>query len=155
MPLAPGLTLRDAVPADAAQIAELNRRLAAETEGLRLDLPTVHAGVAALLADPAKGRYLVVADGGGRLVGQLMLTIEWSDWRNGPIHWLQSVYVLAEHRGSGVFRALWDRALETARGAGAPALRLYVETANTAAQEVYRRVGMHLSSYQIYEKEPV
>ena len=154
MSLAPGLVLRPATPADTSQITELNRRLAAETEDLALDPDRLRAGVEALLLDPAKGRYLVVVEG-ERIVGQLMLTTEWSDWRNGPIHWIQSVYVLAEHRGSGVFRALWDAAVATARAAGAPAMRLYVETANVAAQEVYRRVGMHASSYQIYEKEPV
>jgi ribosomal protein S18 acetylase RimI-like enzyme len=153
MPLAPGLTLRRAEPRDAAQVAELNRRLATESEGLELDPQRIRAGVEALLADAAKGLYLVVEEG-QRVVGQLMLTIEWSDWRNGPIHWLQSVYVMPEHRGSGVFRALWDEAVRIARAAGAPAMRLYVEETNVAAQEVYRRVGMHRSSYQIFEKEP-
>ena len=154
MPLAPGLALRPAEPRDAEQVAELNRRLAAETEELALDPARVRAGVTALLADPAKGRYLVVTEG-DRIVGQLMLTVEWSDWRNGPVHWLQSVYVMPEHRQSGVFRALWDAALEVARAAGAPALRLYVDERNRAAQEVYRRMGMHLSSYLLFEKEPV
>jgi ribosomal protein S18 acetylase RimI-like enzyme len=84
-----------------------------------------------------------------------MLTVEWSDWRNGPIYWLQSVYVAADARGSGVFRALWERALATARGAGARAVRLYVDEHNRAAQEVYVRIGMQDSGYRVFELEPV
>ena len=150
----PRLAVRLATPADAAVSADFNLRLAEESEGLALDPPTVRAGVEALLGDPAKGAYLV-AEAAGRLVGQLMLTVEWSDWRNGPIYWLQSVYVVAEARGSGVFRALWEQALETARAAGARAVRLYVDEDNRDAQEVYRRVGMEQSRYRIFELEPV
>jgi GNAT superfamily N-acetyltransferase len=146
--------VRPARSADAATIAEFNLRLAQESEGLTLDPATVRAGVEALLADPTKGSYLV-AEAGGRLVGQLMLTVEWSDWRNGPIYWLQSVYVAAEARGGGVFRALWQRALEMARGAGARAVRLYVDERNGGAQEVYRHVGMRDSGYRVFELEPV
>ena len=123
------LRVRPARADDAATIADFNVRLAAESEALTLDDATVRAGVEALLADPAKGAYLV-AEQAGALVGQLMLTIEWSDWRNGPIYWLQSVYVVPAMRGAGVFRALWDHALAAAREAGArfahpSPLRLY------------------------------
>lgn len=145
--------VRPATPADTPVIAHFNRLLAQESEGLALDPGVVAAGVAAVLADPNKGLYFV-AEIGGRPVGQLMLTTEWSDWRNGPVYWIQSVYVVAEQRGTGVFRALWERGLATARAAGARAVRLYVEEANTAAQEVYRRVGMHRSGYLVFEKEP-
>ena len=146
--------IRPAEPGDAARIAELNQRLARESEGLELDPPTVLAGVEALLADPGKGLYFL-AEAEGRLVGQLMLTVEWSDWRNGPIYWLQSVYVATEARGSGVFRALWERALEIARENGARAVRLYVDDHNASAQEVYRRIGMRDSGYRVFELEPV
>ena len=145
--------VRSATPSDAPVIAHFNRLLAQESEGIELDPATVAAGVAAVLGDPVKGRYFL-AEIGGRPVGQLMLTIEWSDWRNGPVYWIQSVYVVAEHRNGGVFRALWERGLATARAAGARAIRLYVEEANTAAQEAYRRVGMHRSGYLVFEKEP-
>ena len=148
------ITVRPARADDAATIADFNLRLAEESEGLALDSATVRAGVEALLADAAKGLYFV-AESGGRIVGQLMLTVEWSDWRNGPIYWLQSVYVAPEARGSGVFRALWERALATAREAGARAVRLYVEEHNVAAQEVYRRVGMEASGYLVFERQPV
>ncbi len=148
------LTVRPALASDAAVIADFNLRLARESEGLELDPATVRAGVEAALADRVKGIYLV-AEEGDTQVGQLMLTIEWSDWRNGPIYWLQSVYVVAERRGSGVFRALWERALATARAADARAVRLYVEEHNHDAQEVYRRVGMRPSGYLVYERQPV
>ena len=152
VPGLPNLRVRPARGTDAALIADFNLRLAEESEGLALDPPTVRAGVEALLADPAKGLYFLAEDG-DRVVGQLMLTIEWSDWRNGPIYWLQSVYVAPEARGGGVFRALWEQALETARAAGAAAVRLYVDEGNRAAQEVYRRVGMHPSHYLVFERE--
>ena len=152
-PVAP-VEVRPARPEDAATIADFNVRLALESEGLALDPPTARAGVEALLGDPSKGVYLVV-EIGGRLVGQLMLTVEWSDWRNGPIYWLQSVYVAADARGSGVFRALWERALAMAHDAGARAVRLYVDEHNRAAQEVYRRIGMQDSGYRVFELEPL
>lgn len=153
MPPPEPVEVRFARPDEAVTIADFNVRLALESEGLALDPPTVRAGVEALLADPSKGVYLV-AEAGGRLVGQLMLTVEWSDWRNGPVYWLQSVYVAADARGSGVFRALWERALATARGAGARAVRLYVDEHNRDAQEVYRRIGMRDSGYRVFELEP-
>jgi GNAT superfamily N-acetyltransferase len=84
-----------------------------------------------------------------------MLTVEWSDWRNGPVYWLQSVYVRGDRRGGGVFRALWQRALELARDRGGRAIRLYVDRDNRSAQEVYRRVGMVPSHYLVYEREPL
>jgi ribosomal protein S18 acetylase RimI-like enzyme len=145
--------VRPATPADALVVALFNQLLARESENLELDPATVAAGVMAVLGDPAKGSYFI-AELDGQPIGQLMLTIEWSDWRNGPIYWIQSVYVVAEQRGGGVFRALWERAVEAARAAGARAIRLYVEESNTAAQEVYRRVGMHRSGYLVFEKEP-
>jgi GNAT superfamily N-acetyltransferase len=150
--MAPTPQVRAAQPDDAPVIAELNRRLARESEGVELDAATVEAGVAALLADPVKGVYFL-AEEEGEVVGQLMLTVEWSDWRNGPIYWLQSVYVRGERRGSGVFRGLWQHALAFARERGARALRLYVDADNLAAQEVYRRVGMAPSHYLIFELE--
>jgi len=154
MSVATSLEIRPGRPADAATIADFNVLLAQESEGLALDPATVRAGVEALLHDASKGVY-VVAESAGRLVGQLMLTVEWSDWRNGPIYWLQSVYVAVEARDRGVFRALWERALEIARENGARAVRLYVDEHNVGAQEVYRRIGMRDSGYRVFELEPV
>src|ERR1051325_9180290 len=105
MPPAAPVEIRIARRADAATIADFNVRLALESEGLALDPATVRSGVEALVDDASNGVCLI-ARVDRRLVGQLMPTVEWSDWRNGPIYWLQSVYVAADARGSGVFRAL-------------------------------------------------
>lgn len=149
------LHIRRATPADAATVAEFNARLAWETEGKRLDPRTLAAGVAAVLADPAKGFY-TVAERGGEVVGQVLVTYEWTDWRNGWYWWVQSVYVRADARRGGVFRALY-RHLEAAAEAD-PAvvgLRLYVERENTAAQAVYRSLGMAEEPYHLMGRYPL
>jgi GNAT superfamily N-acetyltransferase len=144
--------IRDATPDDAATIVEFNQRLAWESEQKRLDAATLEQGVARLLADPTWGRYFLACHE-GEVVGQLMITYEWSDWRNGPIWWLQSVYVLPEHRRQGVFRRLHAHVRELAKtGREAVALRLYVERNNTAAHEVYRQAGMHDAGYFVMEE---
>jgi GNAT superfamily N-acetyltransferase len=144
------LQVRPAGAADHARIVDYNLRMARESEGLELDPAVVAEGVAAVLADEAKGSYFVAALG-GEVVGQVMVTVEWSDWRNGPMWWLQSVYVEAEHRGRGVFRALYEEVVAAARRGGVRALRLYVEEGNQGAQEVYRRLGMRRSGYLVFE----
>lgn len=149
-----GFTLRRASLADLDTIVEFNLRLARESEGLELDPATVTAGVRAVLEDLAKGTYHL-AEADGRVAAQLMITVEWSDWRNGPIWWLQSVYVDPPQRGRGLFRALFAEVEVLARGAGARALRLYVEEKNRGAREAYRRLGMRRSGYQLYELEPL
>src|SRR5437016_3340882 len=135
------LTLRRATAADAAVIVDFNQRLAAETEGRPLDPAVLSAGVAAVLADPVRGLYFL-AEADGAVVGQLMVTTEWSDWRNGWIWWIQSVYVRGEARRQGVFRALYEHV--HAQALANPAvvgLRLYVERENLAAQQTYERLG--------------
>ena len=144
------VTIRDATPADAAVLADFNRRLALETESLDLDPATVERGVAAALADPAKGQYFV-AELGGRVAGCLMVTREWSDWRDGEFWWIQSVYVAAEHRGRGVFRSLYAHVARLAEAAGAVGLRLYVERENAAALATYARLGMTRTHYRMME----
>mgnify|MGYP002725778657 CR=1 FL=1 len=148
------LRVRAATPADCDVLAEYNIRMARETEGVALTPSTVRAGVAAGLADDAKGRYFV-AEREGVVVGQLLLTTEWSDWRNGPMWWIQSVYVAPDFRRSGVFRALYEHAVQEARSLGVPAIRLYVEEHNTEARAVYERLGMKASGYVVYDLEPV
>ena len=144
-------TLRRATAADAPIIVEFNRRLAEESEGKVLDPAVLAAGVTAGLADPDKALYFV-AEEGGAIVGQLMLTREWSDWRNGWIWWIQSVYVHPDARRQGVFRALYEHALETARGERqVVGLRLYVDHDNAAAQETYLRLGMERTGYLVLE----
>jgi ribosomal protein S18 acetylase RimI-like enzyme len=149
------LSLRQAVPADAPIVVEFNRLLALESEGLTLDLTLLAPGVAAALADPRKGLYFV-AEEDGEVVGQVMITYEWSDWRNGWIWWIQSVYVRPEYRGRGVFRALYEHIYKMA--AADPeiiGLRLYVEQENLRAQEVYRRLGMERTGYFVLERCPL
>jgi ribosomal protein S18 acetylase RimI-like enzyme len=147
------LTIRPATSADAPAIVEANRRLAAETEDKVLDLVVLERGVARVLADATRGRYLV-ADDGERVVGQLMLTWEWSDWRDGWFWWIQSVYVWPEARGQGVFRRLYEQVIGEARTAGnVVGIRLYVENANKAAQETYYRLGMKQAGYFVLEQK--
>jgi ribosomal protein S18 acetylase RimI-like enzyme len=148
------LSVRPAAPADAAVVAEYNRLLALETEHKALDGPTLAAGVAAALADPDRARYFV-AEEDGEVVGQLMLTREWSDWRNGWIWWIQSVYVRQDYRRRGAFRALYEHARAAGAAEGVVGLRLYVEQDNVAAQEVYRRLGMARTGYFVLERFPL
>jgi ribosomal protein S18 acetylase RimI-like enzyme len=134
-------------------IADYNLRLAEETEALRLDPAVVAGGVTALLQDPAKGRYFV-AEAEGQVIGQLMITYEWSDWRNGNLWWIQSVYVPPEFRRLGVFRRLYDHLLNLARQQrDVRAIRLYVHGENDRARKSYERLGMSRTHYEIFELE--
>ena len=132
---------------------ESNIAMALETEGLALDPDVVRPGVAAVLADGSLGFYLL-AEIDGRPAGQLMVTYEWSDWRNGLFWWIQSVYVRPQFRRLGVYRALHRHVAEAAQAAGGVCgLRLYVEQENTIAQQVYESLEMHRTRYQMYEVE--
>ena len=146
------IQIRLAQPADWQTIAAFNQRLALESEGKELDRQHVEPGVQAVLADVRKGRYLV-AEVDGRIVGQLMHTYEWSDWRNGDIWWLQSVYVIPEFRRQGVFRALFDQLQSEAEAdPGVVGLRLYVEDNNTHAHETYRNLGLTPGGYFVMQR---
>ena len=145
------ITVRDATAADADGIARSNVAMALEAEHKQLDPAVVDAGVRAVFDDAARGRYFV-AERDGRVVGQLMITCEWSDWRNGLFWWIQSVYVDPSARRGGVFRALYAHVERLARGDGAVCgLRLYVDRDNRRAQETYRRCGMLDSGYLVME----
>ncbi|HXG11973.1 MAG TPA: GNAT family N-acetyltransferase [Gemmataceae bacterium] len=149
------VTVRRAGPADAAVIVEFNRLLAEESEGKRLDPSLLTPGVAAALADERKALYFV-AELDGAVVGQMMITFEWSDWRNGWFWWIQSVYVRPEVRRRGVFRALFEHVHQAARrDPEVIGLRLYVENGNRAAQEVYARLGLKPAGYFVLEKYPL
>ena len=149
------LSLRRAAPADGPVVAEFNRRLARESEGKALDPAVLAAGVAAVLADARKGLYFL-AEQDQTVLGQIMVTFEWSDWRNGWIWWIQSVYVRPEARRQGVFRALFRHVHQMARqDPGVIGLRLYVERDNHAAQEVYQRLGLGRTSYLVMERVPL
>ena len=137
---------------DALVLVEFNQRMAAETEGVALDGARLEAGVRAVFADPAKGLYFV-AEAGGRIVGQLMITHEWSDWRNGDIWWIQSVYVRPEDRRRGVFRALYRHVEAAARDAGVVMIRLYVHEGNQTGQGTYESLGMRMTHYRVMEAQ--
>ena len=140
------------MPADADVVAQFNVELARESENLILDPARVQAGVEALLRDPAKGTYFV-AEADGAVLGQLLITHEWSDWRNGDFWWLQSVYVRPDARRRGVFQALFDHVLASAkRQGGVAGLRLYVEQNNDPALKTYRRLGLQETHYHVMER---
>jgi len=137
---------------DVEVIADFNTRLAHETEELSLDPAMVRAGVEALLRDAAKGTYFV-AELGDDVVGQVLITYEWSDWRNANFWWLQSVYVEKSARGKGIFKALYTYVVTEAKIAGnVCGMRLYVEGHNAGAQKAYEWLGLKKSNYQIYER---
>ncbi|MEZ5352206.1 MAG: GNAT family N-acetyltransferase [Bryobacteraceae bacterium] len=144
------LTVRLATIGDAPVIARFNAAMALETEHLTLEEARLLAGVTRVLTDSSRGFYLVAESGGG-VVGQLMITYEWSDWRNADFWWIQSVYVAPEARREGVFTALYDEAERMARASGACGLRLYVEQDNARAQRTYAAKGMTPTAYRMYE----
>jgi ribosomal protein S18 acetylase RimI-like enzyme len=150
MSSASNLIVRAARASDADVLADYNIRIARETESIALDPVTVGRGVRAVLAEASKGTYFV-AEVNGVVVGQLMITHEWSDWRDGDIWWIQSVYVHPEHRKVGAFKALYRYAEEQAKLAGAVGIRLYVDAHNETAQQAYARLGMTLSNYKVME----
>ncbi len=147
------LAIRPAREADARTIAEFNQAMAQETEGLRLADAVIQAGVENLLRDPAKGRYFL-AERDGAVVGQLLITYEWSDWRNGWFWWIQSVYVAPAARRGGVYRALYAHVTQAARDArDVCGVRLYVDRDNLSAQRVYERLGMTRTGYLLFEAD--
>jgi GNAT superfamily N-acetyltransferase len=145
------IKIREATLADAPVIADFNLQLARESEGLVLEAARVGAGVAALLTDRAKGIYYI-AEAAGTVLGQTMITYEWSDWRNGNIWWIQSVYVKPEFRQAGVFRSVFNYLRNLAHSReDVCSLRLYVHRNNTRACQSYERLGMARTRYEIFE----
>ncbi|MGA8279147.1 MAG: GNAT family N-acetyltransferase [Rhodanobacteraceae bacterium] len=145
------ICVRDARAADRDFVVECNAAMASETEGRTLERAVLAGGVAAVFQEPRRGFYLVAERAGVR-AGCLMITTEWSDWRNGDWWWVQSVYVIPGARRHGVFRALYVEAEHRARvAADVIGLRLYVERDNRAAQATYQRMGMHETPYRVYE----
>jgi ribosomal protein S18 acetylase RimI-like enzyme len=146
------LRIRLATPADAATLTEFNAAMALETEKKELLPEVIGAGVRALLANPAAGFYLV-AEADGLAVAGLLITKEWSDWRNGSFWWIQSVYVRPEWRRKGVYRQLYRHVQElAAKDPAVCGFRLYVERENRRAQEAYRALGMKETRYLVFEE---
>jgi GNAT superfamily N-acetyltransferase len=145
------VTYRDAAPADAAAIIDFQLAMARETEELDLDRDILTRGVHAVFADTALGRYFI-AESGGIVVASLMITYEWSDWRNGMVWWIQSVYVTPAHRQRRIYAGLYQHVrMLVDSEPGIRGIRLYVDRRNVAAQEVYTRLGMDGGHYQVFE----
>ena len=147
------MNIRIANISDAPTIARFNSAMALESEDVHLDFDVVTAGVEAGLADTDKAFYLL-SEIDGNPAGQLMVTYEWSDWRNAWIWWIQSVYTAPEHRRKGVYRGLYRRLLQMAAEQGdVRGIRLYVMRENHGAKRTYESLGMHHSEYDLYETE--
>ena len=134
---------------DVNAIVDFQQAMARETEEVTLDRDVVTRGVQAVFDDPSRGRYFV-AEVEGRVVASLLITYEWSDWRNGVVWWIQSVYVIPEFRKRGVYAGLYAHVKQTA-DASVKGIRLYVDRRNKPAQEVYRRLGMNGEHYLVFE----
>jgi ribosomal protein S18 acetylase RimI-like enzyme len=144
--------IRRAESSDITALVEFNQAMALETEGKTLDAATLANGVTAVFKDTAKGFY-VVAEDEGQILGGLMVTTEWSDWRNGWFWWIQSVYIQPKGRGQGIYRLLYEFVKQQAADAGGVCgFRLYVEKENELAQTVYEKLGMEKTYYLMYEE---
>ena len=147
------MIIRLANKEDASALVAFNQAMALETERKQLDDGVLRPGVEAVFSDPQKGFY-VVAEDGIRIIGGLMVTFEWSDWRNAWFWWIQSVYILPEGRGKRIYSLMYDFVKEMAAARGdVCGFRLYVEEENLHAQHVYEKVGMEASHYLMYEEK--
>jgi ribosomal protein S18 acetylase RimI-like enzyme len=143
--------IREATEKEIPSIIDFQLKMALETENITLEISTLTLGIHELFKDPTKGKYYVaVAD--AQVMGCLMTTYEWSDWRCGTVLWIQSVYISAEHRGKGVYKKLYDHIQQlVASDPDLRGIRLYVDKTNTGAKEVYQKLGMNGEHYQLYE----
>ncbi len=135
---------------DAKIICENNIKMAYESEYIHLSKELVLSAVETLLCDKNKGFYLV-AEQDNEIIGQLMITFEWSDWRNATIWWIQSVYITPHHRKKGVFNSLYIEVKNLAEKKNVKLLRLYVHERNASAINVYEKIGMKKKAYVIFE----
>ncbi len=153
------VTVRPATHEDVETLTEFSAAMAMETEQRALDRARLRMGTQSVIDQPERGRYFVAdlqqdASADTVTVGQLLITYEWSDWRNAQFWWIQSVYVHPAWRRKGVYRHMHRTILNLARSQAAVCgVRLYVEGSNRVAKHVYDRVGLALSTYQIYESD--
>ena len=145
------LTIRPATIEDAETIVQFNIEMALESENLSLEPEKVRRGVEKPLADPSLGRYYL-AHRDDEILGQIQVTLEWSDWNNAEYWWIQNVYVVPSARRQGIYRAMHNYVKDLAEAAGACRLQLYVDAENAAAQAVYKKLNMEQSHYLIFEQ---
>jgi GNAT superfamily N-acetyltransferase len=146
------ISIRKANVQDIPILIDFQLRLAFESENVKLNADTLQKGMKALFDDPSKGFYYVAEDN-SEIVGCHMITYEWSDWRNGMVWWLQSVYVKESHRKSGVFRKMHENLISMMRNDPAIiGLRLYVDNSNVRARQVYTAIGMNGNHYSVFEQ---
>jgi len=144
--------IRRATFDDIPVLVDFQKRLAKESEGVTLDEKVLTRGLTAMMADPSRGFYNV-AMYNGEVAGCHMITFEWSDWRNGMVWWLQSVYVKEEYRKKGIFRAMYNNVIKTIQNdAHILGLRLYVDKTNDHAMNIYKAMGMNGEHYTVYER---
>jgi GNAT superfamily N-acetyltransferase len=146
------INVRLAEPADVLSIVDFNQQMAQETEHKTLPAEVLTAGVNAVFGNSQRGFYVVAETETKDIVGCLLVTFEWSDWRNGWFWWIQSVYVRRDFRGKGVYRKLYEWVKTEARNKEIRGFRLYVEKENSVAQKVYERLGMSETYYLMYEE---
>lgn len=143
--------VRPAIAADSAAIIDFQLKMAKETEGASLDRDVLSSGVAAVFEDPGKGTYYV-GEAEGSVVSSMMITREWSDWRNQWVYWLQSVYVVPAYRGKGLFRQMYEYITEQVmKDPKVSGIRLYVDATNLNALRVYEALGMDDEHYKLCE----
>ena len=144
------ITIRESVFNDTSVIADFQQKMAFETEGIYLDNNKVRAGVNAVMEDKSKGFYIVAEE--GEIVASMLLTPEWSDWRNGYFLWIQSLYVIPDYRKKGVFRMMYDFVKNKVNSSEVyVGIKLYVDQHNEVAQKAYEKVGMESSHYRMFE----
>jgi GNAT superfamily N-acetyltransferase len=144
------ISIRKATPEDSAIIIDFQLKMAWETENMTLSYDIVTKGVNAVFSNPVLGQYWVAEDE-NQVVASLLITNEWSDWRNTNVWWFQSVYVMPVHRRNGIFRSMYMHIRNEAERTGIAGLRLYVETNNSRAQKTYEALGMKREHYAMYE----
>jgi GNAT superfamily N-acetyltransferase len=144
------IAIRKAVTTDAPSIIDFQQKMAWETEKMHLTPEIVTKGVNAVFEDHTRGEYFV-AESDGRVVASLLITYEWSDWRDCNVWWFQSVYVIPEFRRQGIFRKMYTHIRKLVEEQGIAGLRLYVETKNDRARKTYEALGMSSGHYSFYE----
>lgn len=145
------MLIRKAKPGDLNQILDFQVSMARETEGIELDTDTVKKGVTAVLEDSGKGQYYV-AENDNQVVGSLLTTFEWSDWRNGTVLWIQSVYVIPGFRRKGVYSMLYGHIKNLVlNDSSLKGIRLYADKNNEGAHKAYLKLGMTPDHYLTFE----